>query len=258
MSESESVTSESCPGDATSPDTPRLLWLHGGGVASWMWGPVLEELNHAGEVIVPDLPGHGERWHETYQSHESTLAWLIGLLEDRAGGPTIVIGFSLGGQLAIMLASSRPDLVDGAIVVSAQAIPSRVPSLMSGAVRLAAPLTRSSVFNRAQARAMGVPARLVPQYLISAKHISPQNLEQVVQENISFRVPPQWRDFAGEVAILVGARESRVTKRSALALARANPRAVLHSVKAAKHDLPLRQPILLAQLISQMSKRVGP
>lgn len=43
-------------GDA---DKPLLVFLHGGGVSSWMWDGQVKYFNNY-KCLVPDLPGHGK------------------------------------------------------------------------------------------------------------------------------------------------------------------------------------------------------
>jgi pimeloyl-ACP methyl ester carboxylesterase len=39
---------------------PRLLLLHGGGVAGWMWKSLRHRLESDYQLLIPDLPGHGQ------------------------------------------------------------------------------------------------------------------------------------------------------------------------------------------------------
>ncbi|UOQ56143.1 alpha/beta fold hydrolase [Leucobacter allii] len=91
-------------------DAPPVLLLHGGGVAGWMWDSLRDELRADHRVLVPDLPGHGASAGAPYLSHDATIDDLARLLATHAPDrPSAVVGFSLGAQLAIRLASERPD-----------------------------------------------------------------------------------------------------------------------------------------------------
>jgi hypothetical protein len=83
--------------------TPVLL-LHGGGVAGWMWRPLIEQMGAGYRFLVPDLPGHDRSAHADYESHERTIEALVEALQHREDRPVAVVGFSLGAQLAVLLA----------------------------------------------------------------------------------------------------------------------------------------------------------
>lgn len=94
---------------------PTLL-LHGNRDHKEMWAPLLAEL--PGRVIAVDLPGHGGTplpVSADMRDHVTALGSLLDDLDFRGG---TVIGHSLGGQLAIGLAASRPDLVADLVVIA--------------------------------------------------------------------------------------------------------------------------------------------
>lgn len=159
--------------DEAGPATaPPLLLLHGGGVAGWMWRPTLAALRHPVRALVPDLPGHGRSATEPYRSHDDTVARLEALLEERAPGGAVVAGFSLGAQLAVLLAARRPELVADAVVVSAQAAPLPLAGPTLALLGLTAPLARVPWFARLQARELLVPEALLPEYVAGSAAIT--------------------------------------------------------------------------------------
>jgi len=102
-----------------------ILMVHGlgGSIANWdMVGP---RLTTVGRVVAIDLPGFGLSppgldW--SLQTHVSAIVDVI----EHLSIPVVVIGNSLGGLLAEMVAAGRPDLVD-ALVLIAPATPPRFP-----------------------------------------------------------------------------------------------------------------------------------
>lgn len=91
---------------------PRLLLLHGGsGRRQWFDGlaPLLVDRF---ELLVVDLPGHGESRHTPGRYRlDDTAAVIAGLLDGLGGGPVAVFGHSHGAHVALVLAAERPDLV---------------------------------------------------------------------------------------------------------------------------------------------------
>lgn len=230
-----------------------LLLLHGGGVAGWMWEPMRAHLDQERRILVPDLPGHGRSADETYTSHDDVLPTLEKLLEHE-GRPATVVGFSLGAQLAVLLAARRPDLVADVIVVSAQAVPLRavVPTLaLLGAT---AGLARQKWFAKLQARELFVPPEHLDDYGRTSAGISRETLLNAVGENLRFTPPDGWRDFPGGALILAGSKEKSLMKRSAAALQEARPLSEREIVEGCGHGIPLQRASWLARRIESRTR----
>jgi pimeloyl-ACP methyl ester carboxylesterase len=100
----------------TSPARPRLLLVHG----------LLGSLSYVEprrylpgvDVFTPDLTGYGRHRSEaTGIALPEQAAKLARFLRDEAGGPAWVLGHSVGGAIAMLLADLAPDLVRGLISV---------------------------------------------------------------------------------------------------------------------------------------------
>ncbi len=240
-----------------NPERPRtVVLLHGGGVAGWMWEPVQAELGDEYHLIVPDMPGHDHSAGEDYVSHEHTLKQLRAMLAERATGSVRVVGFSLGAQLALALASESPELVSGVVSISALAIPTRAPGLTRALLSSTAGLATNERFARTQAKALGVPPALVPNYVRTSTSISRTTLLTVVAANGAFVLPSRWARFTGAAIVLAGGREPRPVRRSAQLLHAANPRSILELDPEAGHTLPFSNPALVARSIRAVT--IGP
>ncbi len=97
---------------------PTLLLLHGMGASGMVWKGVVAEAREAfGRIVVPDLPGHGRSpWAEeyTFASMAREVATLVGQIDARH---VTVVGHSMGGVVALELATGRhgflPEAVHG-------------------------------------------------------------------------------------------------------------------------------------------------
>lgn len=230
---------------------PSVLFLHGGGVSGWMWRPVLRELHGEVRAIVPDLPGHGGSLEADYSSHERTAAELAGIIRETAPAGVHVVGFSLGAQLAMLLASEAPELVRSAVVVSGEAIPAPMPRATLALMRCAAPLARRDWFARAQARQLAVPESLIDEYLEDSRQMSRDTLLAALRANIAFTPPPAWSDFGGRATVLVGEAERGLMRRSARAIHDALPGSRLVIVPGSSHDIPFTGAEPLAEAIRE-------
>lgn len=240
------------------PQGTPLLLLHGGGVAGWMWDPLRESLPPGHRVLVPDLPGHGLSATADYTSHEDAVARLAALLA-REETPAAVVGFSLGAQLAALLAARHPELVDRVMVISAQAVPMRGTAATLALLDATAGLAKREWFARLQARALFVPDRLLDEYVRTSAGISRRTLRASVEENMRFTVPEGWRRFPGPAVVLAGARERAVMRRSAALLADAAPHGSVEIVARCGHGIPLQRPDWLAHRVDAwLEDRRGP
>lgn len=92
-----------------------FLALHGFTQRGCMWDEVAALVG--GRWLTPDLPGHGVeppgRWSETVRAITARLESLA--------APRWLVGYSLGGRLALAAALARPPLVDRLVLVSATA-----------------------------------------------------------------------------------------------------------------------------------------
>jgi pimeloyl-ACP methyl ester carboxylesterase len=90
-----------------------VLLLHAGIADSRMWEPQVAPLEAAGHrVLTPDLRGFGRRPAATEPfSHARDAEALL-------DGPTVVVGCSLGGRVALELALLQPALVEKLVVIA--------------------------------------------------------------------------------------------------------------------------------------------
>ncbi|OBG39844.1 hypothetical protein A5631_18345 [Mycolicibacter heraklionensis] len=96
---------------------PPVVFLHGvtSSRATYDWLP--DEVITGRRIIRPDHRGHGESGHRTGSySLSRYVNDTITILETVAGGPAVLVGFSLGGAIAWTIAQRRPDLVTAAFL----------------------------------------------------------------------------------------------------------------------------------------------
>ena len=97
---------------SAAPDTmPPLVILHGLLGAARNWGTVVKTLGAGRRVLALDLPNHGSSpWTEVmdYPAMTREVARVI----EHLGGRAAVMGHSMGGKAAMVLALTRPELVE--------------------------------------------------------------------------------------------------------------------------------------------------
>src|SRR6266581_1028027 len=97
---------------------PPLVLLHGVGHRRQAWGAVLDRLTPHRDVIMVDLPGHGESppLEEGLPIVDALLGPVTALLGDLGVAHPHVAGNSLGGRLALEAAAAGRAVVYGAII----------------------------------------------------------------------------------------------------------------------------------------------
>src|SRR4051794_39820459 len=100
------------------PGTPPTLLLHGlGATAALNWAPCFEPLSRTSQVIALDHRGHGRGPRVGNRFRLADCADdAAAVLRSQGAAPAIVVGYSMGGPIAQLLALRHPDLVAGLIL----------------------------------------------------------------------------------------------------------------------------------------------
>ncbi|MEV5573885.1 alpha/beta hydrolase [Spirillospora sp. NPDC052269] len=106
---------------AGSPDAPPLVLLHALGEGAADWDEVVPAFARHWRVYALDLRGHGRSdWPGEY-SLEAMRADVLGFLDALALGRVDLIGHSMGGIVAYLLAGEHPERVGRLILEDAPA-----------------------------------------------------------------------------------------------------------------------------------------
>lgn len=233
-----------------------LVLLHGWGLHSAIWSPLIPALARSFEVFAVDLPGHGHSTLDgTFALAEVSDA-IVGALPARAHW----LGWSLGGSIALAIADRYPDKVDRLIL-----------------------LATTPKFVRSANWPYGLDETVLQQFALSLS----SDYRATLQRFLSLQMGPQERDslralrlqlfargtphaqalagglailrdtdlrttlpgIAAPVLVLQGTRDQLVSVDAAAAMVRALPHAHLVTLYQAGHAPFLAQPEPLAQTI---------
>lgn len=104
---------------ALRPDRPRLVWGHGWGQSGAALKPLADILTPFASSSLIDFPGFGaspnppEHWG-TAEYADLVAQWMTAFPAERR----IWIGHSFGGRIGIQLASRRPELLSGLVLIA--------------------------------------------------------------------------------------------------------------------------------------------
>lgn len=141
---------------AGSPEAPAILLIHGLGWSSHLWDRQAAWLADAGwRVVAPDLRGMGDSDKPAAPySIDQFTADMVALLHALDIAAATVVGFSLGGTIAMALAARYPALVNGLVVVCASASSSTDAAAATEAMLARAARTGPQAFAAEQATAI--------------------------------------------------------------------------------------------------------
>lgn len=271
------------PHPEPKPQQPPVVLLHGWGMSSAAMQPLLASLQSLREVWCVDLPGFGGSAGPGAFSEAGVLARLAESLPERA----LLVGWSLGGMLAMAYAAAYPERVEGLVTLAANACfvaRGDWPSAMAPVV--------NAQFNEAFERD---PEASVQRFCGLVAEGSPQRRERLRQLRAQADAPRAtcWRqalDYlatadhraalrdlslpalhlygagdalvpagcAGAVAALNPAHEVRVIAEAGHALHWDAPEAVAAAIEAFIRPLPARQAQRRKQQVARSFSRAAP
>lgn len=233
-------------------NAPLILFLHGGGVSSWMWDKQVQYFTNYHCVNV-DLPGHGLNNQEEKFSIDESSYKIIDIIEKLANGKCVtVVGFSLGSQVLIRMLSIKPNLIDYAMINSALVRPTRgVEMLINPLLTLSFPLIKNKTFSKLQAKTLYIGEEHFEKYYEESCQMERQMLVSILKENMSFEIPEEFSETNAKILVTVGSKEKAIMKKSALDLVNHNQNCTYIIISEVGHGAPLAQPDLFNQIMEK-------
>ena len=102
---------------------PPLVLLHGLAGAAYNFTELAPFLARRRRVLIPDLPGHGGTAALPVVEGLGDLAAHVARVAEHEGmAPAAVLGYSMGGIIALRLAAERPDAVAAVVLLASAGI----------------------------------------------------------------------------------------------------------------------------------------
>jgi pyruvate dehydrogenase E2 component (dihydrolipoamide acetyltransferase) len=146
---------------------PDALLLHGFGADRLSWGANQPAWEGVARLSSLDLPGHGESGRQVGDGGVATLAARVAArLDDQAMRRVHLIGHSLGGGVALVLAETRPDLVASLALIAPAGLGQRIdPAFLAAFPDLQAPEAAEALLRRLVVRPRLIGKPLVARVL---------------------------------------------------------------------------------------------
>ncbi len=105
---------DSGKGERVIEEKIKIVFVHGWGMNSMVWQPLIEDLPDWMDVECIDLPGHGSANQQAFR----TLDDLVAELAKKVNQPVVWVGWSLGGLAVMQLALQYPEKVKAMMLVA--------------------------------------------------------------------------------------------------------------------------------------------
>jgi N-formylmaleamate deformylase len=231
---------------------PPLILLHGLLGNGACWTPVARRLEDEYDLVMPDARGHGRSSTPPhgyrYDDHASDV---LGLIRSLGLASPIVLGHSMGGMTAAVVASRAAEVIRGVILVD--------PTFLS-------PERQREVCDSDVAeqhrRLLGLDrSELAAQLRARHPHRSPELVELLVDARLQTRMNafdvltppnPEYHQLVStiDVPILLAIGDAPVVSlETARALQNLNPRFRVEQIPGAGHGVPFDQPERLAAVV---------
>lgn len=221
-------------GDA---ENPTIIFLHGMNFPQTFYKSYcLAEKYH---IVVPHIYGYGEEADETYNTTQVVDA--ICELARQYDRNCILVGFSLGAQLALFIESYFPELFRGGIFISAlvdkneKMIKSLIkPNLMMGKT------LKWKRFMRLQGKAFGLKGEDLEKFVRYAASVTEETIVATIDNGIDINeFAERFMSIPYPTMSFCGIREAAAVKNSLYRITELNGRCDTDLWDRAAHNIPM-------------------
>jgi pimeloyl-ACP methyl ester carboxylesterase len=257
-------------------DDPLVL-VHGAGTSGAIWRRAMGLLAPGRKVVAPDVPGYGGSppAGRGFALEEVTERLVAGLDEAGVAAPYDLVGHSMGGAIAILLAARRPERVRRLVLVAPAglaALPRPVAGLL-GAVaapyaiarrRLATPLAGSAFVRRLALAGVAYDGARVPVEHARAVLASSEGATRI-GPGLASAAAADLQDALAEVraplGLVWGEHDPVIPRRRIEVIRGVRPDAVVEVVPETAHAPMLERPeafcAALETVLAQLAHRIA-
>lgn len=188
-------------------------------------------------IVIPHIMGFGDHTEKVFDTEECVkeLADYIRSLNKKV----MLVGFSLGAQLAFKLVSEYEELFTSAIIVSPLLI--KNDDLLSKLASMNVKQLRQ-LKNKFMCRIIGtmngLPPKACTEFVSQMQNVSEETMHNVVYNGISLESVPRFADVEIPVVALAGGKEQEEIHESIRKMAVVNPNCRFEIWEKAAHNIP--------------------
>ena len=230
-------------------ENPTILMLHGAGALdTFSRRYCFSEKYH---LVVPHLPGAGKAAGQVYEpekTKQELYALISGLHKEKIG----LIGHSLGGQIAVMLASEHPELFSFAFFLSAWVNPKpQTVQMYCSLAAMSAKMLHWGRLVRIQGKYWNYTANQAKYMAEYSKQITPQVYRSFFANTLDLSTLPSYTAANLPMYAICGSKEVKDMKTS-LDLLAENPHCKPMVLQKANHDFPMRNADELNMILAEV------
>lgn len=246
-----------------------VVILHGLFGSGTNWRGVARLLEGRYRVITVDLRNHGRSPNVPGMRYTDMAGDVLRLLDDLALEAPLLVGHSMGGKVAMMLALTHPRRLRGLVVVDIAPVSYRHGDEHRGYIRALEKLDAEGVASRAEADerlAAEVPDRGVRQFLLQnlvydngayRVRLGLDAIDADMDAILGFEPPSGAGPWEGSALFIAGGESPYLDARHHAAVRKWFPGAEIETVAGGGHWVHAQAPEKVSALISEFAPTAG-
>jgi 2-succinyl-6-hydroxy-2,4-cyclohexadiene-1-carboxylate synthase len=248
---------------AGKPSNPAVLFMHGFLGSAMDWGNITDHLSKEFYCISLDLPGHGNtviKGDAQMYSMEGISGEIYRFIKKNKLQHPSLLGYSMGGRLALYLAVSYPQIWTKIILVSSspglRTVRERSDRVLHDerlALKLEGELLEDFLsfwYDQPLFKTLVEHKDYKSLYLRRLKN-NPSTLAQSLRLMSTGKQRPLWRDISAidhHVLLLAGEQDKKYCK-IMTEMDKLSPKARLQVIKKSGHNMPFEQPLVFYEQV---------
>jgi pimeloyl-ACP methyl ester carboxylesterase len=234
-------------------NSETIVFLHGGGMAGWIWDEQVKSFPDY-HCLIPDLPEHGQSAEVKPFTIEGAAEMVVDLIRTRArNGRAHLVGFSLGSQIIVQILATHPEVVDHALISGTliRGIPHQYvfSKLLDYTFKVYEPVKDTDFFIKANMRTYNISKSYFHKFKEATLQIKADSLHRILHENLFFKLPSGLEKANVPVLVMMGEKDYKVIKESALDLVNFLPNSSAYIVPKVGHVWNMESPELFNQVL---------
>lgn len=244
----------------TGGSKPPLILLHGLAANGACWTSLAHALEGEYDVIMPDARGHGKssvpEYGYRYEDHANDV---VGLVKALKLSPPILLGHSMGGMTAAVVASRKPNVLRGLVLADPTFISAKYQrevrdSDVADQHRRMLNMSLDELVEDARARHPDRSREILELFARARLQTSMAAFDVLTPPN------PDYKLLVGAIdvpSLLVFGDKGVVSSVVAEELHRLNPRLQVEQIREAGHGVHLDQPDRFADIVRSFLRSIG-
>src|SRR5512146_31795 len=226
--------------ESGSPASPAIVFLHGGGLSSRMWQPVIERLPEF-YCLAPDLPEHGHSASLTPFDLDDAARRVAELIRLHVPGRKAnLVGLSLGGAVVLNIARLEPEVAGRMMVTGTAAHLGKFLGQLTLSSLWMLRFYKPETLVKQSAKQWGIPEAYLPLFQEDLLHATSAEFNRTLIENLMRQELPEC--LPAPLLVTVGEKESIPAKQAARKLTRLYREATGRMVPGMGHVWALHHP----------------